>query len=931
LTHSRPWHSVPLAEIVREGQTDLDQGLALRDAAARLERFGPNIVESAPGRPFLRLVSAQFGDTMVLMLLAATAFSWLVGERLDAYAILAIVLLNASLGALQEFRAGRAIAALRRLAAPSARVLRDGRDTFIEAAAVVPGDILLLDAGDRVAADARVFRAHQMECDEALLTGESAPVGKRPAELPAGCPLGDRLNMVRLGTLVTRGRGRAVVVATGPYTEIGAVAGLIGESDSGKTPLMRRFAQLSKVLVAVAVTVCAGVVALGIARGERALDMVLAGISLAVAAVPEGLPAIVTVALSLGVRRMASRNVITRRLPAVETLGSATVICADKTGTLTRGLMSVREVDAGDRVYTLESEPGGQDGTPFLEDGRPVSVLDHPALWRTLLVAALCNNATGSPDAAGSPDAVGAPGGAGAGARGDPTEAALARAARGGGLPRERLARTHPRIGELPFESTRRSMSTVHRLEDGALLLAVKGAPDVIAACSVRILDDTGGERPMLAHDRSVLSRRAEAMAQRALRVLAMAYRIVPENLHATVGSDEWTPAVAERDLTFAGLAGIMDPPRPEVPRAVRTCLAAGIIPVMITGDHPATAAAVGREIGLLAGPENLLLTGNDLDQIDDRELVRLVRRTRVYARVSPGHKLRIVRALKAAGHVVAMTGDGVNDAPAVREADIGVAMGRGGTDVTREASAMVLTDDNFASIVAAVAEGRAIYDSIRRFIRYLLGCNLGEIIAVTGAMAAGMPLPLTPIQILWMNLVTDGLPAMALGLEAPDPDLVRRPPRPPGEGVFAGGLGLKILGRGLLVGLPSLAAYAWARGYLPADLPFARTVAFATLVVAQLIYAFDCRSEVRGPLALGVLSNPWLVGACLLSLGMLLAVVYVPSLCGIFETVPLDLTGWLVVLACSALGSVLAGMRRAFTGPDEEKIVRTGRGRGGR
>ncbi len=941
----RAWHSMQMEEILREGETDLERGLSQVEAAARLEHFGPNSLVEPPRASVLKLFLAQFKDTMVLMLLAAAAFSGLIGERLDAYAILAIVALNAALGVFQEYRAEQAIAALRQMTAPTAVVLRDGVETRLPATRLVPGDILLLDAGDRVPADARLFQASQLYCDESALTGESRPAKKEAVTgLPGDCALGDRRNMVHMGSLVTRGRARAVAVATGMNTEVGHIAGLITEAESEETPLMRRFEQLGKSLIVLSLAICAAVVVMGIAHGEKLLAMVLAGISLAVAAVPEGLPAIVTITLALGVRRMAARHAITRRLPAVETLGCATVICSDKTGTLTQNVMTVREVVVGRTSYVVSGKEGEFSGG-FATGGRPVAdTAASPALQWTLLIATLCNNASLAE-----------------GGQGDPTEVALLAAAAKGGVRQGKTVARYPRVVEIPFESARRRMSTVHRWAEGerwegsggtaevrrragaaggrtGLMVLVKGAPDTIADLCTHILDDGGGIRPILPIDRSRLARQAEGMARKALRVLAMAYRPVAPAQGSLVGTEAWTADVAERDLVFAGMMGMMDPPRPEVYRAVQVCLGAGIMPVMITGDHPATAAAVAEEIGLFGqilgngsaagpgragGPGGMLLTGAELDRLDDRELARRARTVRVYARVSPGHKLRIVRALKENGHIVAMTGDGVNDAPAVKEADIGVAMGISGTDVTKEASAMVLTDDNFASIVAAVEEGRAIYDNIRKFVRYLLGCNLGEIITVAGALAAGLPLPLTPIQILWMNLVTDGLPAMALGLEKPERALVRRPPRPPDEGIFARRLGIKILGRGLLVGLPTLAAFLWAMARVPGDLPYARSVAFATLITAQLIYVFDCRSESRGPLAMGAFTNWWLTGASLLSFVMLLGAVHWRPLQPVFETVPLGPTEWLVVLVASGLGNFLVGLRRIFIYYGRERLVR--------
>ncbi|MDQ7793903.1 MAG: cation-translocating P-type ATPase [bacterium] len=868
----QPWHALSTEETLARLGSDPGRGLSPKAAGERALHHGPNSLDGDRPPGLLAAFAAQFANFMVLILVAAAFISLALGELADCLTILAIVVLNAVLGTFQNYRAERALQALKDLTAPTARVVRAGRVERVPAGDLVPGDIVLLEAGDRVPADLRLVKASALEADESPLTGESLPVEKR-ADVALGptIPLGDRSNLLFTSTTVTRGTGRGVVVATGMDTELGQIAGMLGTRPPEATPLERRLHELGRLLVAACLLVCVLVVLAGLSRGEPFAEMFLAGVSLAVAAIPEGLPAVVTIALAVGVQRMARRQAIVRRLPAVETLGCATVICADKTGTLTENEMALREL--------------------------------HPWGPVTLAVGLLCSNARLDSDLRR--------------AEGDPTEAALVVAAAAEGLTRERLERAYPRRAEFPFEPERRRMSTLHSVEDlgvlaslvgrpGGGLLLTKGAADtVLHLCSSyqrgdrRIPLGEGAREQILGHN--------EELAGRGLRVLALAYRPLPV-LPPPTGD----PGRLERELCFLALAGLSDPPRKEVFAALRVCRRAGIRPIMVTGDHPATARAIGRELGLL-GEEDPVLTGDQLDRMDERELVRAVRRTSIFARVSPAHKLQIVRALRSRSQVVAMTGDGVNDAPALREADIGVAMGQTGTDVTREAADMVLGDDNFASIVAAIVEGRGIYDNIRKFVRYLLSCNIGEILVMLLGAVLRQPLPLLPVQILWVNLATDGLPAIALGLGAPGEDVTGRPPRPPGESVFANRLGIKIAGRGLLIGLSSLGVFLWGRWAHPENLPLARTLCLATLVLAQLFHAFDCRSERRSVFEMGLLANPYLVGAVLCSGLMLAAVIYLPALQPVFRTHPLGIEEWPVVLVAAALGQILVGLRRAL------------------
>lgn len=856
------------------------EGLTEKEAKKRLERYGFNKLQEQKKKSSWKMFISQFTDFMVLVLIGATVISFFLGEIADAITILAIIVLNAILGFVQEFRAEKSLEALKKLTAPEATVMRQGREKKVPADRLVPGDVVLLDTGDKVPADCRLLEAASLNVEEAALTGESVPVKKSVEAIgEARVSLGDRKNMVFMGTSVTRGRGRAVVVATGMNTEMGNIAGMMQEVDDTETPLQRRLAGLGRWLVIFCLLICALVVATGVMRGEAPYRMFLAGVSLAVAAIPEGLPAIVTVALAIGVQKMIRRQAVIKRLPAVETLGCATVICSDKTGTLTQNQMTVRQLWLGKTVSV-----SGEGYTPhgdFTEDGKKVKVSGQ--LEQALKIAAVCNNAKlyrndikigGLLRKKESSWHI----------SGDPTEGALLVLASKGGIWRENVEKKEQRVYELPFDSDRKRMTVVGRDETGQLTAYTKGAPDVILKlCSYYM--EQGEIRPLTPEMRLRISAENRAMAEQALRVLALAYRPV----------DVINEEKLEADLIFVGLVGMIDPPRPAAVKAIKTCRQAGIMPVMITGDHQATAEAIAREMGLLSAGKKVM-TGTQLDMLSDKELAEAVERVAVYARVSPQHKLRIVRALKARGHVVAMTGDGVNDAPAVKEADIGVAMGKTGTDVTKEASAMILADDNFATIVAAVEEGRAIYDNIRKFIRYLLSCNVGEVLTMFLAALAGLPLPLLPIQILWVNLVTDGLPAMALGVDNADKDVMLRPPRHPKESVFSHGLARKILSRGFQIGLGTLLVFTLGVWLGDGQLATARTMAFSTLVFSQLFHVFDCKSERYSLFEVGLFSNPFLVAAVTMSTIMQLSVIYLPFFQPVFKTVPLNAFHWAVV-----------------------------------
>lgn len=878
-------------------RVDHRRGLSEEAAKTRLKQAGFNQLAEGESSSWFSIFIDQFKDFMVLVLLAATLISGLLGEYTDAIAIMAIVVLNAFLGFIQEVRAERSLAALKKLSAPTAKVLRDGKWLRLPAIQLVPGDIVYLEGGDRIPADVRLWKAESFYVEESALTGESVPVRKKAEALKnADVSLGDRVNMAYMGTLAVRGTALGIVVHTGMETEMGKIAHMIDSTESTETPLKRRLEQLGKVLIGVALFLTALVVFAGILHGHDAYNMFLAGVSLAVAAIPEGLPAIVTMALALGVQRMIKRRAIVRKLPSVETLGCATVICSDKTGTLTQNKMTVTHIWADGKLITVTGngyEPHGE----FTSGKQKVSPQSDLALRKMMEIAYLCNNAQliqeGEERRFGKKKIRWK-------VEGDPTDGALLVVAVKGGMNQEKVQQNWNRLKEIPFDSDRKRMSVVVEQKNGQRFLFVKGAPDVLIERCTHILHQ-GKMVPMTAALRAQVLEMNDQLAQKALRNLAFAYREIAktEKLEAI---DQ-----LEQKLVWVGLAGMIDPPRKEVKDAIRVCQRAGIKTVMITGDHMATAVAIAEELGIKR-PNGLTMTGGELYNCSDEELAKRVNQIDVYARVSPEHKLRIVKALQQQGHVVAMTGDGVNDAPAIKAADIGIAMGGTGTDVTKEAASLVLADDHFATIVAAVEEGRNIYENIRKFISYLLASNVGEILIMFLAMLAGLPLPLVPIQILWVNLVTDGLPAMALGVDPAEENTMNRPPRDSRESVFARGIGWKILTRGLLIGLCSLAAFWVTYWEAPDDLVRAQTVAFSTLVMAQLIYVFDCRSTgtifQRTPL-----DNKALILAVLSSVVLLLGVIYYAPLQPIFHTVPIGMREWSLVIVASSLPVLIAGL----------------------
>jgi len=862
------WHQQEVKAVLAALDVPID-GLRSEEAGNRLAKYGRNELKEKGRRSPIAMFADQFRDFMILVLIAAAVVSGFVGEAADTVAILVIVVLNAAIGFVQEYRAEKAMEALRQMAAPAARVLRDGRVSAVPGAEIVPGDLVLLEAGVIVPADMRLVEAVQLRVEEAALTGESVPVEKHARALREELlPLGDRSNMVFKGTVVTYGRGTGVVVATGMGTELGKIASLLQEEEEVKTPLQKRLTVFGKKLAVAVLFICAFIFGVGLLRGEAPVLMFLTAVTLAVAAIPEALPAVITISLALGARKMVEQNALVRKLPAVETLGSVTTICSDKTGTLTWNRMTVEEIWAG--------------GTLFRSSDPAIGRFD-----RLMKALALSNDAL--PYVSG--DIVGV--------SGDPTEIALYRVAGEHGFVKAELEKEHPRVAEIPFDSERKCMTTIHRWPGGYMAFT-KGGVDVMLEKAVDSLVE-GRTAPI---DAGEISRVNDRMADEGLRVLAVACRFwdeVPADL---------SPESVERGLTLLGLVGMLDPPREEVREAVALCKSAGIRPVMITGDHPLTARSIARRIGII-DDGGAVMTCRDLDRISMDVFEDRVEDIRVYARMIPEQKLKIVKALQNKGHSVAMTGDGVNDAPALKRADIGIAMGITGTDVSKEAAHMILLDDNFATIVRAVREGRMIYDNIRKFIKYLLACNSGEVWTLFLAPILGLPLPLQPIQILWMNLVTDSLPALALAVEPAEGDVMKRPPRDPRESIFAHGLGFFCIWAGLLI-----AAVCLGVQYLELAAGNERweTMVFTVIVWGQLTTALAVRSERESLFTLGLLTNKAMLGAVIAGVGLQLAVIYVPSLNPVFKTDPLT-AGEL--LCCAAVSCI------PFLAVEGEKFVR--------
>ncbi|HPX11133.1 MAG TPA: cation-translocating P-type ATPase [Syntrophales bacterium] len=873
------WHMRTPEEVF--GRTHSSpRGLSPGEAARRLAEGGPNELAEKAKRTPAAMFLDQFRDFMILVLIAAAVIAGLTGEWSDTAAIVVIVVLNAVIGFVQEFRAEKAMAALKKMAARETTVLRDGLSASVPAASLVPGDLVLLEAGNIVPADLRLTEAARLKIEEAALTGESVPADKETAALKGrDLPLGDRKNMAYKGTVVTYGRGAGVVVATAMDTEIGKIAGMLQEEEEGKTPLQKRLARFGRWLAVAVLVLCVIFFAAGLLRGEPPMLMLLTAVSLAVAAIPEALPAVVTISLALGARKMVNRNALIRKLPAVETLGSVTYICTDKTGTLTMNRMAVEALYTADGVAG-DGEAAGKDA------GRERDEL-------LLTAMALSNDASMDRDGR---------------VLGDPTETALFSYARERGFEKEVLERSFPRIAEIPFDSGRKCMTTIHRRPGGGFLSFTKGALERIAGQSAGILGP-GGPAPL---DGASVLGEGERMARGGLRTLGIAMRRWDDL------PGDASPETVEAGLTLLAVVGLMDPPRKEAKEAVDLCRTAGIRPVMITGDHPETAAAVARRLGILEDGREAVTTGADLEKLPPPVFEERVESLRVYARVDPAQKLEIIRALQKRGQYVAMTGDGVNDAPALRRADIGVAMGITGTDVSKEAAHMILLDDNFATIVGAVKEGRRIFDNIRKFIKYTMTSNSGELWTLFLAPFLGLPIPLLPIHILWINIVTDGLPGLALAAEPAERDVMAKPPRPPGEGIFAHGLGVHILWVGLLMGLVSIGTQAWG---VHENMGHWQTMVFTVLCLSQLGHVLAIRSERDSLFRQGLLSNRPLLGAVVLTVLLQLATVYLPFLNPVFHTAPLTVPELLLTLLLSSV---------VFFAVEAEKAARRGKRPGG-
>jgi Ca2+-transporting ATPase len=850
------WHTLSGEQTAARLETRLDAGLDSASAAARLAQHGPNRLVEPPPRSVARMLAGQFKDVMILVLIGAAIISGVVGEMVDTLAILVIVLLNAVTGVVQEYRAERALAALKRMAVPSVRVRRDGAVQELPAGQLVPGDLLLIEAGNLLPADVRLVQVASLELNEAALTGESATVAKQEQALTdTRLPLAERSNMAFRGTQVSYGRAEGLVVATGMHTELGRIAEMLSRGERARTPLQQRLARFGRKLAAAVLVICAIIFLTGWLRGEPLLLMFITAVSLAVAAIPEALPAVITISLALGARKLVRHRALIRQLPAVETLGSVTVICSDKTGTLTQNRMQAEAYQIGGALYRAPQAPPG----PLAE-----------RLWQAL---ALNNDAELNADGS---------------VTGEPTEVALFEAVQQHGQDPQALRERIGRRAELPFDASRKLMTTLHDTA-GGLRSYTKGAPERVLALCTRQLDADAGSQPL---DATGLAAQADELAAAGYRVIAVALRDWREPPPQLDGP------TLETDLTFLALVALLDPPRPEAAGAVATCRAAGITPVMITGDHPVTARAVAERLGIAEAGDQVL-TGADLEQLSDDELQQRCTRVSIYARVAPEQKIRIVEALQRRGEFVAMTGDGVNDAPALRRANIGVAMGDVGTDVAREAAHMVLLDDNFATIVAAVREGRRIFDNIRKFIKDTMSSNSGEIWTLFLAPFMGLPVPLLPIHILWINLVTDGLPGLAFTAEPAEPGLMQRRPRPPGESIFAHGMWQHILWFGLFVGALSIAAQAWAYGRGES---YWQTVVFTVLTISQLFHSLAVRAERASLLQIGLFSNLPMLGAVLLTVALQLMVIYVPAFNGVFQTEPLPLPELLLCFAIAAL-----------------------------
>lgn len=874
---------------LRSGEAlDYGTGLSTKEVQRRLEKYGYNEITRKKKSSAIKIFLSQFNDFITWILIGATAISGFMGEKADAITILIIIIINAVLGFIQEYRTEKSLEALSELASPTAKVIRDGKIMIIKAREIVVGDIIEIEPGDRIPADCIIIKGDSIQSDESILTGESVPVEKNTYESPNKKVSSFSIYM---GCSITHGRGRARVIATGMDTEMGKIANMLQNIEAAQTPLQHKLDSLGKILVLGCIIICAVVTVLGILRGENAYKMFLVGVSLAVAAIPEGLPAIVTVSLAIGVQRMMNNNALVRKLPAVETLGCTNVICSDKTGTLTQNKMTVKKLYTSDRLCEVSGDGYEIEGN-ITSGSLKLNIRNDRNIKKIAECCSICNNAQmpeeGTITAKGSKKSEVY--------MGDPTEIALLVMSAKMGIFKDGIMKKTKIIKENPFDSERKMMSVLCSYENSRYLF-VKGAIESVLKKCTHIL--INGEEIKLTRERQErIIQINNNMAKSALRVITCGYKRL----------DTMTNSISEDNLTFLGLIGMIDPPRKEARDAIIECRVAGITPVMITGDHKLTAHAIAEDLKMITDDE-LVLTGEELNKMKDSELEKVIGRVRVFARVNPSHKFRIVKALKNRNMVVAMTGDGVNDAPAIKEADIGVAMGISGTDVTKEASSMILLDDNFATIVAAVREGRVIYDNIRKFIRYLLSCNIGEVLTMFAASLLNLPIPLLPIQILLVNLATDGLPAMALSLEPGEKDIMMKNPRNRNESIFANGLWSKIILRGVLIGLCTIVSFAMTLVFFEGNLRLGRTVALCTLVMSQLFHVFECKSERHSIFKVGFTNNVYLVLAVISSTILLILTVYNPWLQGIFKTQGLNLTQWGIVMAFSGTISLISSL----------------------
>jgi P-type Ca2+ transporter type 2C len=889
---SSSWHNLSPNEVERSLDANRDYGLSSSEADKRRQEYGPNTLISAPARSTLSIFLTQFRSLIVLLLIAASTLAFLLNETIEGVAILVVIILNAIIGFLTELRAEQAITALQKQNVPTAHVIRDEEEHKIPAVELVPGDTVVLSAGERVPADGRVVESVQLQMQEASLTGESQPVSKIEEALftqDGDVPLGDRINMAYMGTIITEGRGLMLVTSTGMRTEVGKIGILIDEVVTQDTPLERRLEQLGRTLIGVVAVLCTVIVTAGVFRGEDPLHMLEVGISLAIAAVPEGLPAVATMTLALGVQRMAKKHALVRRLAAVETLGSTTVICTDKTGTLTKNEMTVTRVVLNGDQLDITGTGHGLRGT-FRSGSKAIVARENEHLMLALRIGALCNDA----DLEGTDKGIEV--------LGDPTEGALIVAAEKAGLDHDTLQEAYSRVDEVVFDSETKRMITIHCTPEGKTVAYVKGGPAAVLEMAAYFMAH-GQTRVITEQDRDYILQLNEDMARDALRVLAVAYRELPDN---------YTPADLTTDLTYVGLFGMIDPLRDEAKAAIKQCHEAGIRTIMITGDQPVTATEIARQLGLdrdNRGRHYRTVHARELEGLDDEGWQRIVAKTSVFARVSPEHKLRIVEALQKQKHIVAMTGDGVNDAPALRKADIGVAMGVKGSEVAKETADMIIGDDNFATIVRAIEQGRMIYSNIQRFIHYLFSCNFSEILTVFAAIMIGWPLPLAPLQILWLNIITDVFPALALALEPSAPNMMKQQPRDPQERLLNRSFAGLIAWQGLLLASVTLAAFAVGMIWYGSEglgRRHAVTISFMTLALTQTFHAFNARSQRDSALNSRLFTNRWLWGAIVMCVLLQVAAVYVPFLQRVLRTVPLNLRDWGVVLGFSLLPVVI-------------------------